>query len=167
MNRSDEDTKVAFLDSPTLRLAASYPNAHTQKMPRISVWLVRCALAHLAGGFTLGALVLTGKGRMVAESMNALRPLHAEMLLFGWTVQLAFGVGAWILPFGRGVDDDRRLHATLVLINAGVVLVGLSVLDPGSAWLTAAGRITEIGAAGLFAWHIWPRVRQLPKRAEH
>lgn len=135
-------------------------------MPRISVWLVRCALVHLAGGFTLGALMLLGKGWPMA-ALSALRPLHAEMLLFGWMVQLAFGVGAWILPFGRGVDGDQRLRATFVLINTGVALVGLSLLAPGAAWLTAAGRAAEIGAAVLFAWHIWPRVRGLPQRTDH
>lgn len=135
-------------------------------MPRISVWLVRCALVHLGLGFTIGALLLLGKGWPL-PAVVALRPLHAEMLLFGWTVQLAFGVGAWILPFGRGVDTDRRLHVVLVLINAGVVLVGLAPLAPGAAWLAVVGRTTEIGAAGLFAWHVWPRVRGLPQRTGH
>lgn len=130
-------------------------------MPRISVWFVRCALVHLAVGFTLGTLILLGTRWTGIAAVTALRPLHAEMLLFGWMVQFAFGVGAWILPFGRGVNDDRRLHAVFVLLNTGVVLVGLSLLGPGIAWLAAAGRAAEIGAAALFAWHVWPRVRAL------
>lgn len=135
-------------------------------MPRISVWFIRCALLHLAGGFTLGLLMLAASG-WTGTSFAALRPLHAEMLLFGWMVQLAFGVGAWILPFGRGVDEDGQLRAVLVLLNAGVALVGLSLLWPGAAWLPALGRIAEIGAAMLFARHVWPRVRPLPRRSEH
>lgn len=138
-------------------------------MPRISVWLVRCALLHLGGGFTLGALLLLNKGLTRALlPLDLFRPLHIEMLLFGWLVQLAFGVGAWILPFSRRVDEDHRLWAVLVLINAGVVLVGGSGLWPAApSWLPVLGRIAETGAAGLFAWHIWPRVRALPQRSNH
>ena len=136
-------------------------------MHQISVWFVRCALVHLAGGFTLGAILLLGKAWPALAVVARLWPLHAEMLLFGWMAQLAFGVGSWILPFGRGVNDDWRLRAALVLINAGVVLVGLTSLAPGITWLAPVGRGSEIGAAGLFAWHVWPRVRRLPQRAGH
>jgi hypothetical protein len=136
-------------------------------MPRISVWLVRCALLHLMGGFTLGALLLMSKGEAWMPVLMPLRPLHVEMLLVGWMVQLAFGVGSWILPYGRGVDNDWRLYAALGCINAGVALMGCSILWPDVTWLPPLARSAEIGAAGLFGWHIWPRVRALPQRVEH
>jgi len=50
------------------------------------------ALGYLTVGVTLGALLLVHKGLGVAPWTLRLLPAHLECVLFGWTVQLGFGV---------------------------------------------------------------------------
>ena len=121
-------------------------------MPRLSVWMIRTALLALAAGATLGALLLADPG--LAGGLARWRPLHAELLLVGWTVQLALGVAYWILPrFREGRERGREELAwtAFVLVNLGVVLVG--------AGSPAAGRGAEAIAAVAFAAQAWPRVK--------
>lgn len=133
-------------------------------MPRHSVWLIRLALLHLILGFTLGALMLAWEGAGLPSALEALRPLHTEVLLVGWMLQLAFGVANWILPFGRGRTEGPLLLVIIGLLNGGVWMTGLSPLVFSSVLLQAAGHAVEAGAALAFAAHIWPRLRALPQR---
>ena len=125
-------------------------------MPRVSAWFVRGSLCHLVGGFTLGALLLTGKGIPLGSGLWALRGAHIEMLLVGWMIQLVMGVAIWIFPrfaVRRAPQlSARTAWLAFALLNAGVVLVSLG----GS--LVGAGRLVEIGAAASFAAHLWGRV---------
>lgn len=125
-------------------------------MPRVSAWFIRIALCHLVVGFIIGAVLLTSKGVPLGFNPWALRPIHIEMLLVGWMMQLVMGVAIWIFPRFVLRRTPRRSAATawaaLALINVGVLLVGCG----GS--LLAAGRVTEIGAAASFALHLWGRV---------
>lgn len=138
-------------------------------MPELSVWMVRAALLHLAVGFSLGGLMLFNKGIPIETRLWALLPLHMEMLLVGWLVQLAMGVAYWVLPrFHKYVarqetyDDPRGIiwlaWAAFALLNAGVLLVGLALWIGGSG-ARIAGRLAEGGAALAFALHAWPRIK--------
>lgn len=132
-------------------------------MPRLSVWMIRAALLHFGVGFTFGALMLWNKGILFSPSVGRLLPLHVELALIGWTVELAMGMAVWILPRFRG--DRRYGNITLAwgafaLINLGVLLVA------GGAWFRSdeaqlAGRTTELLAVMLFALYIWSRVKPL------
>lgn len=128
-------------------------------MPGRSVWLIRAALAHLVLGFTVGAVLLVHKAVPLAAGLWALRPLHVELLLFGFVVQLAFGVALWILPRRAAPRDEHRSRWVAgALLNAGVWLVGLGgALGLGA--LVLAGRLAEAGAVAAFAGEVWPRVR--------
>lgn len=129
-------------------------------MPRASAFLIRTALLHLLAGAVLGSLLLVAKGAPALALLSwRWRPVHVELLLVGFTLQLAFGVAFWILPR----DADRRpaaapAWAVLGLLNAGVLLVALGALTrhPG---LALPGRILEIAALATFAAHAWPRIR--------
>ncbi|MGH7521214.1 MAG: hypothetical protein ACREMI_08030 [Gemmatimonadales bacterium] len=125
----------------------------------MSAWFVRGSLCHLVGGFTLGALLLTGKGIPLGSglwALGALRGAHIEMLLVGWMIQLVMGVAVWIFPRFAVRRAPQRSATTawlaFALLNAGVVLVTLGGI------LVAAGRLVEIGAAASFAAHLWGRV---------
>lgn len=133
-------------------------------MPRLSVWFLRAALLHLAVGFTFGALLLWNKALPLAPQASALTwrllPAHMEILLVGWTVQLALGVSFWILPRWQSArGDERPAWVAFFLLNAGVLLVAAAAFAPGLAWVAALGRTLEVGAAAAFALHAWPRVK--------
>ncbi len=131
-------------------------------MPRLSIWMIRTALLHLAIGFAIGALLLAERGVALSTLIPRLRPAHAELLLLGWTVQLAMGVAFWILPrFRSGAERGNERPAWLAygLLNAGVVSAALG--GAGFAWagLQFWGRCAEALAAAAFAVHAWPRVK--------
>jgi cbb3-type cytochrome oxidase subunit 1 len=71
-------------------------------MPGLSVWCIRTAMLYLVFGFLIGSLMLAAPALHLPSSVMRLRPLHTELLLIGWMVQLAFGVAYWIMPRDRG-----------------------------------------------------------------
>jgi heme/copper-type cytochrome/quinol oxidase subunit 1 len=128
-------------------------------VPRLSVWMIRTALLALTAGATLGALLLAAPG---IAGVIRWRPLHAELLLVGWTVQLAFGVAYWILPrFRSGPERGPEAlgWAAFALVNLGILLVGLGRSVAGWEMAALAGRGAEGLAALAFAAHAWPRVK--------
>lgn len=131
-------------------------------MPRVSVWLIRASLLHLGLGFTLGAVLLANKGIGLAPGVWGWLPVHYELLLVGWFVQLVMGVAYWIFPrFGmtRAARGRERLAwAACGCLNVGVVLVCLAVLE-ADAVPAVLGRLLEMTAAGLMAANIWSRTR--------
>lgn len=133
-------------------------------MPALAVWFLRAALLHLAAGITLGALMLANKGYPLSPALLSLLPAHLEILFIGWTVQLAFGVGYWILPrFAggqRGTPLGERLALlSFILINTGVVLAALVVVPGLPDWVALAGRAAETASAAAFTLSIWRRIR--------
>lgn len=79
----------------------------------------------------------------------------------GWMIQLAMGVAFWILPrFRRGAPrgEERWSWLALVLVNAGICLVGMNALVSSEVF-TLLGRASEI--LGLIAFMIgnWRRVK--------
>lgn len=131
-------------------------------MPRVSAWFVRSSLVCLALGFTLGALMLAAKGTRDTGLIPRLLPVHIELLLVGWMLQLAMGVALWILPrFGvqgiaRGVASAWIAFA---LLNVGVVLAATGPVLPYAPGVTFAGRAAEVAAAAAFVASVWARVR--------
>ena len=125
--------------------------------------MVRTGLVHLLVGFALGAVMLAQKGLLLdGAGFLLLRPLHAELLTLGWTVNLGMGVAFWILP--RAGTGSTRTGATQVLLaaallNAGVLATGLAPMLGADSWLAAAGRAAEVGAAVLFGQHVLGRVQ--------
>ncbi|MEO6057284.1 MAG: TonB-dependent receptor plug domain-containing protein, partial [Gemmatimonadales bacterium] len=69
------------------------------------------------------------------------RPLHAELLQVGWTVQLAFGVAWWILPRFRGPERGREELGRLafILLNTGALAAGIRLLDGRPRDVVAGG----------------------------
>jgi hypothetical protein len=132
-------------------------------VPALSRWFIRCALAYLVLGFTLGAAMLTLKAMAYHAAMARLIAPHVEFLLTGWTLQLTMGVAFWILPRpGGGAPRGALGYAWLafVLVNVGAIAAGLGPLIVGSETVTLLGRTAEAGAAIAFGVHAWPRVRR-------
>jgi hypothetical protein len=131
-------------------------------MPLVSVWFVRAALLYLGAGFTLGALLLANKGSGFAPDLWRWLPVHFELLLIGWFVQLVMGVAYWIFPrFGmtraaRGRESLAWL--ALVFLNGGVGLACVGLLRERPS-LVVAGRVAEVLAAATMAMNVWSRTR--------
>jgi hypothetical protein len=122
-------------------------------VPTLSIWSVRASLTWLAVGALMGALILA-RVPLGHPEWGAWIPAHAEIMLIGWMVQLAFGVAHWILPrkaegAGRGLVAPVVL--VVVLLNAGVVVVVAGHL--------MVGRTLETVAALGFALQGIPRIR--------
>lgn len=129
-------------------------------MPRLSVWFIRVALLYLIAGFTFGALMLANKGHSLSPLLWRLLPIHVEVLLMGWIVQLALGVAYWILPrFRQERGNTQAAWAAFVLLNTGIWMAGLSSVFNGPSWAPLLGRLVEVAAAAAFALHAWPRVK--------
>lgn len=131
-------------------------------MPSLSVWCIRISLLYLGLGFTLGAVMLSSPAIRLAPLILKLRPLHAEVLLIGWLAQLAFGVAYWILPRLPGIrsrGSEPLAWFSLILLNVGILTVGLGQTFNAPATVTIFGRLTEALAVCAFAMHAWPRAR--------
>ncbi len=130
-------------------------------MPRLSQWYIKISFGYLLAGFTVGALLLANKGQPLHPALWGLLPAHIEWLLIGWVAQFTLGVAFWILPrFWKAPRRGKTTGAVvaIVLLNAGVVLVSLGGILQLGLWVTAAGRLLEIGAAAAFAQVAWPRI---------
>jgi hypothetical protein len=126
-------------------------------MPTLSTWAIRAACIHLVVGWSIGSLMLADKGWSLPWPVFDLLSLHIHMLLFGWMVQLAFGVAYWMLPtFGR--DRPRAALATAAVIstNIAIVLACFDVLELLPTWPVFAA---EALAAASFSVHAWPRIK--------
>lgn len=119
-------------------------------MPPVSAWLVRSSLLCLAAGVTLGTALLAQKsGWWVIGGGSSLLLVHRELVLVGWLVQLAVGVGFWILPPVRGGAIRKRpAWAVAILLDSGLLLFLAGALWGGGApverdYLLTAGRTLE------------------------
>jgi hypothetical protein len=131
-------------------------------VPRLSCWFVRTSLIYLAAGFTLGGLLLFHKGVALDGALWRVLPVHIELLLLGWTLQLAMGVAFWILPRIQGRrGNDKFAWLAFISLNAGVWCVGLGTLVSGAIALLLIGRLAEGLGVMAFAAHAWARIKPL------
>jgi cbb3-type cytochrome oxidase subunit 1 len=139
-------------------------NARSVDVTRLSVWTVRVALLYLDVGFLIGALMLTQKGVPLDGSLLRLLPLHIDVLLFGWTLQLAMGIAFWILPrFSREPRYGNQTFGWLAfaLINFGVWCAGVGQWLNAPLAIILLGRAAELLAVACFTLHAWPRVKAI------
>lgn len=134
-------------------------------MPRLSVWLIRLALIYFGVGLTVGGLLLFNKGVLLDARLWRLWPIHVELTLIGWMMQLVMGVAYWILPRFTGMRRyGRRIWLgwiALVLLNAGVLAASIGQGIGHLPVLVLVGRFCQLLAASAFALYIWPRVKPL------
>ncbi len=130
-------------------------------MPRLSRWFIKASLVYLALGFTLGAIMLAGEGFDLNPSIRRVLPVHMEMLLVGWLVQLALGVAFWILPrflWGAPRGNEMLTWLAFWLFNLGIAGVTADTLF-GVPGLTFIGRVAETGGVLAFVIGTWRRIR--------
>jgi hypothetical protein len=116
-------------------------------MSPLTIRCLKAAFLALAGGILLGALFAIDRplGAM-------LRPLHAELNLWGWTTLLIYGMAYHMLPrfCGRPLRRQRLADLQSWLAIAGVLLaaLGWSLLP---ALPTAGRALLALGGAGQLA----------------
>jgi len=133
-------------------------------MLRLSVWVVRTALVYLGVGLLIGALMLLQKGVPIEGSLLRLLPLHIEVVLIGWTLQLGMGIAFWILPrFSSEPRYGREVFGWLAygLLNIGVMSVGMGQWLGAPSIIMFIGHVAEALAVVSFAAHAWPRIKPL------
>lgn len=115
--------------------------------------LVRASFAYLALGVALG-----GAFALDRALGAALRPMHAELNLWGGVTLLIYGMAYHMLPrfAGRPLRSPRLADAQSWLAIGGVALAAAgwcaAVWHPALApALRAAGAVSQLGAALTFA----------------
>lgn len=131
-------------------------------MALVSVWYVRAALVHFLLGVTAGAWQLAATIDLLPDLSLLVRPIHIELLLLGWLVQLAVGVATWILPFSGSVSSDKRFWSAWSALNGGILLVVVGTLTD-AAVLKVLGRGGEVAAGLLLVWGLWARLQALSR----
>lgn len=135
-------------------------------MPRLTAWMVRAALLHLAAGFLVGGFLLWEKGVGGIPWAWRLRGLHIHLLTLGWILQLALGVAFWMLPRftrhegGKMVQvrgRERWAWAAFILTNVATVSALVGVVELKVAPIVAMGLM--VAAAIAFAVHAAPRIK--------
>lgn len=126
-------------------------------MPPLTIWALRAACVHLLVGWSLGSLMLVDKGVSLGWSTFDWLPLHIHLLLFGWMVQLAFGIAYWMLPkFGRERGWAPPAIVAIVSVNVAMLLALTHVVGWSAEWPVFAA---EALAGASFAIHAWPRIK--------
>jgi hypothetical protein len=123
-------------------------------MSPLTIRCVKAAFLALAAGILLGASFA------INRALGAqLRPLHAELNLWGWTTLLIYGMGYHMLPrfCGRPLRRLRLAEAQSWLAIGGVAATSLGwLLYPGAPVaarvLLAAGGLAQLAAALIFAF---------------
>lgn len=124
--------------------------------------MVRTSLVYFGVGIALGAVLLAGRELADGPWVARLRPLHAELLLYGWTLQLIMGVAYWILPrFRTGTERGNQAlpWAAYWLLNTGVLLAALATAPGAGSGIKLLGRMLETLAAMAFVAHALPRIK--------
>lgn len=132
-------------------------------MPKLSVWLVRASLVHMAIGFLFGAQILHHKGIPIYPWTWKLLNPHIEIMIFGWTMQFVMGIAFWILP--RFSGEGRYGRTALGWWSFGLLNIGI-LLNALAGWfmvdtLALAGRLCTLIAVAMFVILVWPRVKPL------
>lgn len=118
-------------------------------------------MLQLLAAFLAGGWLLAARGAPALPRPDWLLPLHLELALVGWTLQLAMGVAYHMLPkFKTGAPRGQPAPAAaaVLLFNLGVLLV-LADRIAGAPLLGLIGRGGELAAVALFATNAVPRIK--------
>lgn len=130
-------------------------------MPAASRWMIRLSLVYLMVGLLLGGIMLVHKAVGLSPSVWMLLPVHIEVTIFGWIIQLTLGTAYWMLP--RLIEGPSRGKPSLVVamvisLNLGILLVLCDVVLTVGVPLRLPGRVLELVAVGLFVYLHWNRI---------
>lgn len=129
-------------------------------MPAASRWMIRLSLLYLLAGMVMGALLLLQKAWQLHPAVWMLLPLHIEVTITGWIIQLTMGTAYWMLP--RYLEGPPRAAPgwsalMVVFLNAGIICILADALWQPALPLRAAGRALQVISVGMFVLLHWGR----------
>lgn len=130
-------------------------------MPTPSRWLIRLSFVYLLVGIVLGALMLIHKAYFIHAGVWMVLPVHIEVTIFGWIIQLTLGTAYWMLPRfleGPPRGDSSLAYVMIASLNLGIIFVIADSLLLFDLPLDLTGRIFELAAVGLFVALHWNRI---------
>lgn len=130
-------------------------------MPTVSRWMIRLSLVYLLMVFVIGAMMLIHKAYPIHPAIWTLLPVHIEMAIFGWIIQLTMGTAYWILPRylqGANRGNPSLAYAMVILFNSGVLINILVPFLSGGGTMSLIGRFLELSAISLFVFLHWNRI---------
>lgn len=138
-------------------------------MPNVTVFFIRTALIYLVIGFGIGALLLINKAYHIDSRIWGILNLHIQIVLFGWTLQLIFGVAFWIMPrlennlYGKiklAWFSYFSLNIGLITSMTSYILKFLNI-NIKISYLFLLSLILIFTGILSFVIYIFPRVRQV------
>ncbi len=130
-------------------------------MPLQSVYMIRLSLAWLLLSTLVGAVLLVHKAYGIHPSAWLLLPLHFEMAIWGWMVQLVIGTAYWMFPRFLRIDirgPELPAWIMVFLFNSGLFLILSGHMVKSASGLILSGRILLLTGIGIFIYLIWSRV---------
>ena len=123
--------------------------------------MIRSSFIYLILGTFMGALMLVHKAIPLHPAIWQLLPIHIEVTIFGWIIQLTLGTGYWMLP--RFLKSPRRGKKTpailmVLFLNLGIIFVVTQYLFQTTLPLSEAGRVFELASVLLFISLHWNRI---------
>ncbi|HLR76706.1 MAG TPA: cbb3-type cytochrome c oxidase subunit I, partial [Balneolaceae bacterium] len=153
------------------KLSAARKNANNVKktdkanMPVQSRWMLRLSLLYLLFGAILGAIMLIQKAFPFNAAVWVLRPVHIQLLIWGFIIQFTLGTAYYILP--RYVKGSSRGSPALswgiiIALNIGIFLNIIAAFYPGNS-LRLTGLFFQALAVAFFVWLHWNRATSYNK----
>jgi cbb3-type cytochrome oxidase subunit 1 len=130
-------------------------------MPIISRWMIRSSFVYLLLGTLMGAVMLVHKAYPLHAAVWQLLPVHIEITIFGWIIQLTLGTAYWMLPrFLESPQRGKKIPAILMVLflNLGIIFVVIHSMIETSLPLRVAGRMFELASVILFISLHWKRI---------
>ncbi|MDZ7716819.1 MAG: hypothetical protein U5J95_11460 [Balneolaceae bacterium] len=123
--------------------------------------MIRCSFVYLLLGIGLGAVLLVHKAYPLHPAVWQLLPIHIEITIFGWIIQLTLGTAYWMLP--RFLEAPKRGSQWLgvfmvIILNVGILLTILDDMMHVELQVQLLGRCLELLAVIIFIRLHWSRI---------
>lgn len=134
-------------------------------MPKQSRWLLRISLFYLLIGAAIGTAMLIQKAFPYSGAVWSLRPVHVQLLIWGFIIQFTLGTAYYILPryvTGSSRGNPYLSWGVVVGLNLGILLNIAAAFFPVEL-VEIVGLCFQIIAVGSFVWLHWGRATSYNK----
>lgn len=127
--------------------------------------MLRISLIYLLIGAGLGALMLLNKAFPYNPAVWVWRPVHIQLMIWGFIIQFTLGMAYWILPRylkGKARGNDKLSWVMVATLNLGIICsVGDSLSNTN--YLSTTGLFFQLVAVVIFVFLHWRRATSYNK----